>query len=127
MADPELLLLEEPSLGLAPLIVDELFGRLVDLNKRHGLTVVLPEQNIDNALAIADRGYIFEVGKIVITDTAERLRGRLDIEDMYLGWRTFNNGRSDWKCISRFLPSFKGPLFVYVNEQGSTKCLCEGH
>jgi branched-chain amino acid transport system ATP-binding protein len=94
MADPVLLLLDEPSLGLAPIIIDDLFQRLVDLNKRDGLTVVLSEQNIDNALAIADRGYVFEVGKVVITDTAERLRGRLDIEDIYLGRRATDDERS---------------------------------
>ena len=94
MARPVLLLLDEPSLGLAPLIVDDLFQRLAVLNKQHGLTVVLSEQNIDNALAIADRGYVFEVGKVVITDTAERLRGRLDIEDIYLGRRPHDNARS---------------------------------
>ena len=94
MARPVLLLLDEPSLGLAPLIVDDLFQRLAVLNKQHGLTVVLSEQNIDNALAIADRGYVFEVGKVVITDTAERLRGRLDIEDIYLGRRPHVSARS---------------------------------
>jgi branched-chain amino acid transport system ATP-binding protein len=85
MSEPVLLLLDEPSLGLAPVIVEDLFQRLVDLNERHGLSVLISEQNIDNALAIADRGYVFEVGEVALADSAERLAQRVDIEDIYLG------------------------------------------
>ncbi len=87
MSDPALLLLDEPSLGLAPRVVEGLFQTLVDLNERHGTTVLLSEQNIDNALAIADRAYVLEVGEVAIADSAEGLLRRGDVEDVYLGRR----------------------------------------
>jgi branched-chain amino acid transport system ATP-binding protein len=85
MARPEFLLLDEPSLGLAPIIVEELFQTLIDLNEKTGLTVLLAEQNIDNALAIADRAYVFEVGEIAIADSAARVLAQVNVEDVYLG------------------------------------------
>lgn len=85
MSRPSLLLLDEPSLGLAPVIVEELFMKIVELNEKAGLTVVLAEQNIDNALAIADQAYVFEVGHLALSGTADELRQRSDIEDIYLG------------------------------------------
>jgi branched-chain amino acid transport system ATP-binding protein len=85
MSSPKLLLLDEPSLGLAPIIVEELFNTMLSLARRTDLTVVLAEQNIDNALAISDRGYVLEVGKVAVTDSAERLLENMDLEDIYLG------------------------------------------
>lgn len=85
MSKPSFLLLDEPSLGLAPIIVEELFQTLIDLNEKTGLTVLLAEQNIDNALAIADRAYVFEVGEVVVADTAEHVLAKFDLEDLYLG------------------------------------------
>jgi len=85
MSKPSFLMLDEPSLGLAPRIVEELFQALLDLNRSTGLSVLLAEQNIDNALAIADRGYVFEVGKVVITDCAEKLMTDPNLENVYLG------------------------------------------
>jgi branched-chain amino acid transport system ATP-binding protein len=87
MSDPRLLLLDEPSLGLAPQVIESLFRTLVTLNEEHDVTIFLAEQNIDNALAIADRGYVLEVGTVALTDTAEGLLGRGDVEDVYLGRR----------------------------------------
>jgi branched-chain amino acid transport system ATP-binding protein len=88
MSRPTLLLLDEPSLGLAPVIVEELFAKLVELNERAGLSVILAEQNIDNALAISDRAYVFEVGQVALTGPAAELRHRSDVEDVYLGRST---------------------------------------
>ena len=85
MSSPKLLLLDEPSLGLAPIIVEELFQTMLSLARRTDLTVLLAEQNIDNALAISDRGYVLEVGTVAVTDSAERLLRNMDLEDIYLG------------------------------------------
>lgn len=90
MSKPSLLLLDEPSLGLAPVIVEELFTKIVEFNEKAGLSVVLAEQNIDNALAIADHAYVFEVGHLAISGPAEELRQRTDIEDLYLGRSKIN-------------------------------------
>jgi branched-chain amino acid transport system ATP-binding protein len=65
--------------------VEELFQTLIDLNEKTGLTVLLAEQNIDNALAIADRAYVFEVGEIAIADGAARVLAQVNVEDVYLG------------------------------------------
>lgn len=87
MSNPKLLLLDEPSLGLAPIVVEELFQSLLTLTEKTGLTVLLAEQNIDNALAISDRGYVFEVGEVAVTDTAKHLVENVNLEDIYLGRR----------------------------------------
>jgi branched-chain amino acid transport system ATP-binding protein len=87
MSKPSFLMLDEPSVGLAPLIVEELFHALVELNRSTGLTILLAEQNIENALAIADRGYVFEVGEVVMEDTADKLIDDRGVEDVYLGRR----------------------------------------
>jgi branched-chain amino acid transport system ATP-binding protein len=87
MADPRVLLLDEPSLGLAPQVIDDVLGALQTLNAERGLTVLLAEQNIESALAIADRGYVFQVGRVALDDDAEALLSRDDVEDVYLGRR----------------------------------------
>jgi branched-chain amino acid transport system ATP-binding protein len=84
MAKPRLLLLDEPSLGLAPIIVEEVLGlvrRLVD----EGMTIVLVEQNVHDALEMADRGYVLDQGRIVMTGTGAELLGRSDLQQAYLG------------------------------------------
>ena len=84
MAKPNLLLLDEPSLGLAPLLVDELMQCLAKLNK-DGLTMLLVEQNVYAALAIAQRGYVLEAGELVLEGTAQELRENSNLRRSYLG------------------------------------------
>ncbi len=85
MAGPRLMLLDEPSLGLAPLLVQEIFGIIKKINEEEGVTILLVEQNANMALSIADHGYVMENGKIVFDDTVERLKENEDIKEFYLG------------------------------------------
>jgi branched-chain amino acid transport system ATP-binding protein len=84
MADPKILLLDEPSLGLAPLLVKAIFQTIREINQA-GLTIVLVEQNARAALKLAHRGYVMEVGNIVLADTAANLLSNPEIENAYLG------------------------------------------
>ena len=83
MARPRLLLLDEPSLGLAPSVVETIFARLRELADREALGVLLLEQNVKQALQIADRAYVMRAGKMILEDTAERLRLRPDYWDLF--------------------------------------------
>ena len=85
MCEPKLMLLDEPSLGLAPLLVGEIFRIIRRLREERGLTVLLVEQNAALALDIADRGYVMENGRIVLEGPAETLRQNSDIKEFYLG------------------------------------------
>jgi branched-chain amino acid transport system ATP-binding protein len=85
MSHPRLLMLDEPSLGLAPLLVEEIFGILKRLNQEQGLTMLVVEQNANMALYFADEGYVMENGKIVLQGSAEELRNNDDIKEFYLG------------------------------------------
>jgi branched-chain amino acid transport system ATP-binding protein len=85
MARPRVMLLDEPSLGLAPMLVEEIFEIVQRLNREQGLTVLLVEQNAALALAIAEHGYVMENGRIVLEGTAEALRENADIKEFYLG------------------------------------------
>lgn len=84
MTKPKILLLDEPSLGLAPLITEELFNIISQLNQT-GITVVLVEQNAHAALGIGKRGYVVEMGRIVLDGTAQELLGNEDVREFYLG------------------------------------------
>jgi len=84
MADPKVLLLDEPSLGLAPLIVQQIRELIVDIN-RQGTSVLLVEQNASMALSIATHGYVLETGKIVMDKPAAELREDDDVREFYLG------------------------------------------
>jgi branched-chain amino acid transport system ATP-binding protein len=84
MAGPRLLLLDEPSLGLAPLLVEEV-ARVVTELKRGGITMLLVEQNARLALTLADRGYVLETGRIVLSDTSDRLLANPEVQRSYLG------------------------------------------
>ncbi|MCR4667149.1 MAG: ABC transporter ATP-binding protein [Desulfovibrio sp.] len=84
MAEPRLLLLDEPSLGLAPLLVSSIFSTIRAVNKK-GVTVLLVEQNANAALKLAKRGYVLETGRVVLEDTAERLLSNPSVREAYLG------------------------------------------
>lgn len=85
MARPRLLLLDEPSLGLAPLIVRQIFDVISTINRESGTTVFLVEQNANLALKIAHRGYVMETGRITLTDTTDRLMDNEEVRKAYLG------------------------------------------
>lgn len=84
MSRPELLLLDEPSMGLAPLLVREIFNIVIEINKK-GVTILLVEQNANMALSIADRGYVIETGKVVLEGDAKSLAANEEIRKSYLG------------------------------------------
>ncbi len=85
LARPKVLLLDEPSMGLAPRVVREIFGHIARLRKEWGMTILLVEQNARAALAIADRGYVLETGRIVLQGSSEELLANRDVQRAYLG------------------------------------------
>jgi branched-chain amino acid transport system ATP-binding protein len=85
MTKPEFILLDEPSMGLAPLIIREIFRVISELKNETGLTVLLVEQNANAALSIADRGYVMEIGKIILEQDATSLLKNQDVKRAYLG------------------------------------------
>jgi branched-chain amino acid transport system ATP-binding protein len=85
MSKPKVVLLDEPSLGLAPMLVEEIFAIVHRLVKQEKLTVLLVEQNATMALGIAEHGYVMENGRIVLEGDAEKLRSNSDIKEFYLG------------------------------------------
>ena len=85
MAKPQLLLLDEPSMGLAPLIIKQIFEIIKKINQENNVTIFLVEQNANQALQIADRGYVIENGKITITGSAGSLLTNQDVQKAYLG------------------------------------------
>ena len=87
MARPQLILLDEPSLGLSPKLTKEIFEMVVRINRERGTTILLVEQNANMALNAADRGYVLENGRIVMQDTCARLREKEDIREFYLGMK----------------------------------------
>ncbi|OEY67964.1 ABC transporter ATP-binding protein [Marinobacter sp. X15-166B] len=84
MAKPRLLLLDEPSMGLAPLIIEEIFNIVKEL-KEEGITIFLVEQNASQALALADRGYVLETGRVVVEGTGRELLSNEKVREAYLG------------------------------------------
>ncbi len=98
MARPAMMLLDEPSLGLSPRLVKEIFEIIVRINREQGVTVLLVEQNAHMALTIAEYGYVLEVGRIVMEDTCARLLDKEDIKEFYLGVKdTGVRGTRRWK------------------------------
>lgn len=98
MSRPQLMLLDEPSLGLAPLLVKEIFTIVRRLNAEEGISILLVEQNAHMALAIARYGYVLEVGRFVMADTCARLAASRDIQEFYLGAREIGaRGERRWK------------------------------
>jgi branched-chain amino acid transport system ATP-binding protein len=86
MARPRLLLLDEPSLGLAPKVTAQIMGLLKQLRDTQGLTVLLVEQNVRSALSIADEGVVMSLGRVVVTRKAEQMRDDQDLRHAYLGF-----------------------------------------
>jgi branched-chain amino acid transport system ATP-binding protein len=85
MLKPQILLMDEPSMGLAPVLVEAIFEVIKDLNEKDGTTILLVEQNALMALSIADRGYVLQTGNIVLSDTAENLKKNEMVRRAYLG------------------------------------------
>jgi branched-chain amino acid transport system ATP-binding protein len=84
MSRPSVMLLDEPSLGLSPILVQEIFSIITEINAR-GTTIVLVEQNAQQALHVAQRGYVLQTGRVILADTAERLAANQDVRRAYLG------------------------------------------
>ena len=102
MANPKLLILDEPSLGLAPLLVEQIRDIIVEINQS-GVGVLLIEQNAAMALSIADYGYILETGKVVMDGPAEKLRGDEDVQEFYLGLHAGEDGeRKSFKDVKHY-------------------------
>ncbi len=98
MAAPQLILLDEPSLGLSPKLTKEIFEIVVRINRERGTTILLVEQNANMALNAADHGYVLENGRIVMEDSCERLREKEDIKEFYLGVKDEGvRGERRWK------------------------------
>jgi branched-chain amino acid transport system ATP-binding protein len=97
MARPKLILMDEPSMGLSPLLVKEVFGIIARINRDLGVTILLVEQNARAALQVASHGYVMEQGKVVLDGTAAELAGNEDMKEFYLGGgerRSFKNLKS---------------------------------
>jgi len=98
MGSPDLVLLDEPSLGLSPKLTREIFEIVVRINRERGTTILLVEQNANMALNVADRGYVLENGRIVMEDSCARLREKEDIREFYLGMKEAGvRGERRWK------------------------------
>ncbi|HAO31454.1 MAG TPA: ABC transporter ATP-binding protein [Candidatus Competibacter sp.] len=100
MAKPEMILLDEPSMGLAPQIVEEIFGIVKDLNQKENVSFLLAEQNTLMALRYADFGYILENGRVVMEGDAENLRTNEDVKEFYLGLSS--SGRKSFKDVKHY-------------------------
>ena len=98
MGRPRLLLLDEPSLGLSPILVTQIFSIIRRINQEQGVSILLVEQNAHVALQTADYGYILEVGRIVLQDECKALLEREDIREFYLGQKDAGiRGGRRWK------------------------------
>lgn len=101
MARPKLMILDEPSLGLSPLLVKEIFQVLKELNEKEKITLLLVEQNVKIALSIAQHAYIMENGRIVLDGTAEALLQNEDIKEFYLGLN-LSGGRRSYRNVKHY-------------------------
>ncbi|MEM6619488.1 MAG: ABC transporter ATP-binding protein [Pseudomonadota bacterium] len=100
MSKPETILLDEPSMGLAPQLVEEIFGIVKDLNEREGVSILLAEQNTNVALRFAHYGYILESGRVVMDGPAEELRENPDVKEFYLGMS--EEGRKSYRDVRSY-------------------------
>ncbi len=101
MAHPRILLLDEPSLGLAPLLVHEIFEIIGEINRREGMSVLIVEQNARAALELADYAYVMENGRIVLDGPAEQMRENEDIKEFYLGLNQAG-GRRNYREVKHY-------------------------
>jgi branched-chain amino acid transport system ATP-binding protein len=101
MTSPKLVLLDEPSMGLAPLLIHEIFNIITQLNKEEKISILLVEQNAKLALSIAPHAYVMENGRIVMDDTSEKLKDNPDIKDFYLGMTDFG-GRKSFRDVKHY-------------------------
>lgn len=98
MARPKLMLLDEPSLGLSPLLVQEIYGIIKRINREQGTTILLIEQNAPMALSVASHGFVLELGRIVMDDTCQALLANEDVKEFYLGIKEEGiRGTKRWK------------------------------
>ena len=100
VARPRLLLLDEPSLGLSPLLTQEIFRIIQRINREEGVSILLVEQNAHMALSVASYGYIMENGKVVLDGPSERLQQDKDVQEFYLGRR--GSGRSSYREVKHY-------------------------
>jgi branched-chain amino acid transport system ATP-binding protein len=85
MAKPKFLMLDEPSLGIAPILVKTIFEKIVEINREHGITILLVEQNANLALQVSRYGYVLETGRVTLQDHSEALRQNQQVKNAYLG------------------------------------------
>ena len=101
MAHPQILMLDEPSLGLAPMLVHEIFDIIRDINRQEGMSVLIVEQNARAALELADYAYVMEDGRIVLDGPAEQMRENEDIKEFYLGLNQAG-GRKNYRDVKHY-------------------------
>ena len=101
MAQPKLMLLDEPSMGLAPLLIKEIFEIIQRLNREEKIPILLVEQNVKLALTVAPHAYVMENGRIVMDDSSEKLKENPDIRDFYLGL-TDVGGRKSFRDVKHY-------------------------
>ena len=101
MTEPKLVLLDEPSMGLAPMLIHEIFNIITRLNKEEKISILLVEQNAKLALNVAPYAYVMETGRIVMDDTAETLSENEDIKDFYLGLGD-KGGRKSFREVKHY-------------------------
>jgi branched-chain amino acid transport system ATP-binding protein len=101
MTRPKLILLDEPSMGLAPLLIHEIFNIITRLNREEEISILLVEQNAKLALSVAPYAYVLENGRVVMDDTSDKLRENPDIKDFYLGL-TDLGGRKSFRHVKHY-------------------------
>jgi branched-chain amino acid transport system ATP-binding protein len=101
MTEPKLVLLDEPSMGLAPRLIHEIFNIIMQLNQEQHISILLVEQNAKLALNVAPYAYVMETGRIVMDDTSEKLSQNEDIKDFYLGL-TDKGGRKSFRDVKHY-------------------------
>ncbi|MBW1720768.1 MAG: ABC transporter ATP-binding protein [Deltaproteobacteria bacterium] len=102
MTEPKLVLLDEPSMGLAPKLIHEIFNIIMLLNHEQGISILLVEQNAKLALNVAPYAYVMETGRIVMDDTSEKLRENEDIKDFYLGLTDKGGRRKNFRDVKHY-------------------------